>query len=484
MVTEEPTNEVAHAGLMRLYALSGRRREALGQYERLREALYRELGPEPEAASKLLQQEIWTGAFPLAPLAPAGSPPQETPSATGAVRHNLPRRRDTFVGREREGREVRRLLAMTGLLTLTGAGGSGKTRLALEVAGGLVEAYPDGAWLVELAPLSDPVLVPQAVAGALGVREIPGRSLEGTIRDHLRRQNLLLVVDNCEHLVDPVARLVEALLEFCPRLRVLATSREPLGVRGEAVWSVPPLSLPDAEEVSSIERVTGTGAVRLFVAVSQCKQTGNFILCQTYFDEPSLLNEPVFELSCGTLYETSTPHREGIRWYSADGLLLRRFVTEDVQGSWSLSPTGGGPTVRFFAHDNWTDVYAIPGDGQSVSTTYHGDTFTALAPGSGVLFHIAGQDLCPRGAPRGGGRVLHRRGGQRRSGGGRRAVRGAPALSAGCDDHESGLRKQTVTVAGGLRRSALRERRGAHPRCHEPVPLRNSQRPSAWRQGE
>jgi DNA-binding SARP family transcriptional activator len=233
VVAEKPTNEVAHAGLMRLYALSGRRREALGQYERLREALYRELGTEPEAASKLLQQEIWTGAFPPAPLAPAGSPPQETPSATGAVRHNLPRRRDTFVGREREGREVRRLLAMTGLLTLTGAGGSGKTRLALEVAGGLVEAYPDGAWLVELAPLSDPVLVPQAVAGALGVREIPGRSLEGTIRDHLRRQNLLLVVDNCEHLVDPVARLVEALLESCPRLRVLATSRDLLvyGVR-------------------------------------------------------------------------------------------------------------------------------------------------------------------------------------------------------------------------------------------------------------
>jgi hypothetical protein len=127
--------------------------------------------------------------------------------------------------------------------------------------------------------------------------------------------------------------------------------------------------------------------------VAECKQTGNFILCQTYFDEPSLVNEPVFELECGTVYETSTVHREGIRWYSSEGLLLRRFVTEDAQGSWSLSPTSEGPTVRFFAHDNWTDVYAVPGDGESVSTTYHGDSVTAMAPGYGVLFHIAGQDL-------------------------------------------------------------------------------------------
>ena len=126
---------------------------------------------------------------------------------------------------------------------------------------------------------------------------------------------------------------------------------------------------------------------------AECTQTGNYILCQTYFDEPSLLNEPVFKLSCGTVYETSTVHREGIRWYSSEGLLLRRFVTEDVEGSWSLSPSGEGPSVRFFAHDNWTDVYAIPGDVESVSTTYHGLAFTALAPGSGVLFHITGPYL-------------------------------------------------------------------------------------------
>ena len=156
------------------------------------------------------------------------------------------------MGRERETLEVRRLLAMTGLLTLTGAGGSGKTRLALEVAGGLASAYPQGVWLVEFAPLSDASLVPQAVARVLDVPEIPGRSTEDMLAAHLQTRNLLLVLDNCEHLGDAVARLTETLLGSCPRLRVLATSREPLGVRGEALWTVPPLSLPDSEGTSSV----------------------------------------------------------------------------------------------------------------------------------------------------------------------------------------------------------------------------------------
>ena len=120
---------------------------------------------------------------------------------------------------------------------------------------------------------------------------------------------------------------------------------------------------------------------------AECKDTGNFILCQTFFDEPSLVNEPVFELSCGTVYETSNVHREGIRWYSAEGLLLKRFVREDAQGTLSLSATGEGPTVRFFAHDNWTDIYTTPGDEESASTTYHGVGLRIIAPGSGGLIY-------------------------------------------------------------------------------------------------
>ena len=272
VVVEEPKHEDAHVGLMRLYALSGRRREALGQYERLRGALFEELDAEPDSTSTRLQQEIWTGAFP--PDRSSSSPSEGSPSATDSARNNLPIVRTSFVGRERETVEVRRLLAMTGLLTLTGAGGSGKTRLALEVAGGLASAYPQGVWLVEFAPLSDASLVPQAVAHALDVPEIPGRSTEDTLAAHLQTRNLLLVLDNCEHLVDAVARLTETLLGSCPRLRVLATSREPLGVRGEALWTVPPLSLPDSEGTSSVRALAGAEAVRLLVDRARLRLPG------------------------------------------------------------------------------------------------------------------------------------------------------------------------------------------------------------------
>jgi hypothetical protein len=168
VVTQEPTHEVAHVGLMRLYALLGKRREALGQYERLRDTLLRQFGTEPGVATVRLHQEIWAGTFQPGDLPPAGFLPEEEasfPAEGAARRHNLPLARTSFVGRERETLEVKRLLAMTKHLTLTGAGGCGKTRLALEVAGDLVGAYPDGVWLVELAPLSDPALVPQAPGG-------------------------------------------------------------------------------------------------------------------------------------------------------------------------------------------------------------------------------------------------------------------------------------------------------------------------------
>jgi predicted ATPase/DNA-binding SARP family transcriptional activator/DNA-binding CsgD family transcriptional regulator len=263
VATEEPTNEEVHVGLMRLHALCGRRREALLQYERLREALREGLDEEPGSASRRLQEEIQAGKFPAAPSPRAAGRPSAAP--VDSTRHNLPASLTTFVGRERALLEAKRWLSMTRLLTLTGAGGSGKTRLALELARDLVGTYPDGVWLVELAPLSDPALVPQALAAAVGVHEQSGRPLEDTLADHLRTKNSLLVLDNCEHLVDAAARLAHAVLSACPKLRVLATSREPLGVQGEVVRQVPPLCLPDAEGASSIESLRSTEAVRLFV---------------------------------------------------------------------------------------------------------------------------------------------------------------------------------------------------------------------------
>ncbi|TCJ20197.1 hypothetical protein E0L93_02075 [Rubrobacter taiwanensis] len=262
VLVADPPREEVHERLMRLYALSGRRAESLGQYGRLRKALSEEFGIEPEDSTRRLYEEIRAGRLPVAPALPEDKPSKKP---LDSVRHNLPAALSSFVGREREIPEVRRALSMTRLMTLTGTGGCGKTRLALEVARDLAGAYPGGVWLVELAPLSEVALVPQAVAGALGVREQPGRPPEDALADHLKSRSLLLILDNCEHLVDAAARLTDALLRACPKLRVLATSREPLGVSGEMVWTVPPLSLPDADAQPTAERLMQTEAVRLFV---------------------------------------------------------------------------------------------------------------------------------------------------------------------------------------------------------------------------
>jgi predicted ATPase/DNA-binding SARP family transcriptional activator/DNA-binding CsgD family transcriptional regulator/Tfp pilus assembly protein PilF len=261
--TEDPLLEEAHAGLMRLLALSGKPEQALAQYERLRSVLSRTLGQQPTEGTVRLHDEITAGRFP-----PAEPPRVEDPTLVS--NHNLPAPMTTFVGREREMVEVKRTLAMTRLLTLTGAGGSGKTRLALEVARDLVGAYPDGVWMVQLAPLSAPDLVTQEVAGVLGIKERPGQSLTDTLADDLRAKKLLLVLDNCEHLVEPAALLVDKLLASCPRLKVLATSREMLAVSGEVNRPVPPLSLPaetndEPRGGPIVEDLVRCEAVRLFV---------------------------------------------------------------------------------------------------------------------------------------------------------------------------------------------------------------------------
>ncbi len=181
------------------------------------------------------------------------------------VPNNLPRQRTTFIGRERVIAEATRLLTETPLLTVTGPGGSGKTRLSLEIAASLLDEYPDGVWLVEFAPLADPARVPQVLATTLGVREEAGRPLLTTLVDHLRPKRVLLLFDNCEHLIDACARLADALLRSCPQVKILPSSREALGLTGEVAFHVPPLSLPDSRQVPPLERLTEYEAIRLFV---------------------------------------------------------------------------------------------------------------------------------------------------------------------------------------------------------------------------
>jgi predicted ATPase/DNA-binding CsgD family transcriptional regulator len=185
--------------------------------------------------------------------------------AIPSTKNNLPFQLTSLVGREREINEVKGLLAGNRLLTLTGPGGCGKTRLALAVASELAEGFEEGAWLVELAPLADPELVPQAVASILDVREVPGRPLVETLSDYLGSKKMLLILDNCEHLVEACAELAAELLRACPDLRVLATSREALGIGGEVSWPVPPLSLPDPRRLPTVGSLPGYEAARLFI---------------------------------------------------------------------------------------------------------------------------------------------------------------------------------------------------------------------------
>jgi predicted ATPase/DNA-binding CsgD family transcriptional regulator len=189
------------------------------------------------------------------------------------AQHNLPSQLTSFIGREREIAQVRTLLAATRLLTLTGAGGIGKTRLALETAALLLPEYPDGVWLVELAPLPDPALVPQAVALSVGVRQEFSRPVLESLASALRGSRVLLVLDNCEHMVAACAALADTLLRACPRLRILATSREALGVPGETAWPVPALTLPGplapaptgAAARPALTELAASEAVRLLV---------------------------------------------------------------------------------------------------------------------------------------------------------------------------------------------------------------------------
>ena len=198
-------------------------------------------------------------------------PPRTTAAPSPAFPGNLPRPRTAFLGREQEIDDIEARLEQAHLLTLTGAGGVGKTRLAVQVADDVAASYDDGVWFVDLAPLSEGALVARAVATVLGVREEPNRSLVETLCDFLTEKQLLLILDNCEHMVQACAALADTLVRRCSRLRLCATSRQALGVQGEIIWRVPSLSVPNPARLSDEEptvtnHLMESEAVRLFVA--------------------------------------------------------------------------------------------------------------------------------------------------------------------------------------------------------------------------
>jgi predicted ATPase/class 3 adenylate cyclase len=179
--------------------------------------------------------------------------------------NNLPTQLTSFIGRETEIAEVKQELELHRLVTLTGSGGTGKTRLSLQVAADLLERFDHGVWFVELAPLADPDLIPQTILSVIGIQEQQGKTPLEVLKEYLQEKQMLIVLDNCEHLIEASAQVVNTLLNATPKLKVLASSREALGVKGEASYPVPSLSLPDIKHLPVIEQLSQYEAVRLFI---------------------------------------------------------------------------------------------------------------------------------------------------------------------------------------------------------------------------
>jgi len=268
LAAEHPLRERLVGALMRALSEAGRPAEALTVYERTRQTLADQLGADPSPELSALHTAVLRGQIEAAPAH----------AVEAARRTNLRTPLTSFVGRDADVAKVSELVDDYRLTTLVGPGGFGKTRLAVEVSRALLDRMPDGAWLIELAPVADGADVPAAVLSAMDLREpsLVGREMAEDPVDRLiaalRSRSALLVLDNCEHVIDAAATLADRLLAECPRLRVLATSPEPLGITGGAVWPVDPLGLPP-EDVDGRD-VTGFDAVGLLVDRARAVRPG------------------------------------------------------------------------------------------------------------------------------------------------------------------------------------------------------------------
>jgi predicted ATPase/DNA-binding SARP family transcriptional activator len=265
-----PLRERFRAQLMLALYRGGRQADALAVYQSARRELVETVGLEPspflrELEQAILRQDPALDAEPDSAhrLVATGAVAQ-TPDQAAEARDNLPVQASRFVGRDRELSELRGLLSSARVLTLTGAGGVGKTRLSLELAGTVLGRWRDGVWFAELAPLSDPTLIAAKLAGVLSVPEAPGEPPSESLVRALRSRELLVILDNCEHLIESAAILADTLVKECPRLTLIATSREPLRIAGEQLYRVPSLTLPPSDN-GQIDGVRGSEAVALFV---------------------------------------------------------------------------------------------------------------------------------------------------------------------------------------------------------------------------
>ncbi|HET6811682.1 MAG TPA: BTAD domain-containing putative transcriptional regulator [Acidimicrobiales bacterium] len=252
LVLDHPLREDFRAQLMRALAAAGRRVEALRVYQDGRTILA-DVGLDPGVTLQRLERAIL-----------AQDPSLETQAVGAAAPDRLPVPMTSFVGRGEEITAVADLLRSRRLVTISGPGGIGKTRLSLEIARALAPEYPDGAYLVELASLSEGHLVAATVAGVLGIQVHPDGSLQETLAQAVGHRSCLIVLDNCEHVLEEAAAITSAILQSGPGPRVMATSRQPLGLAAETVWSAPTLNVPDPDAVASVHEALDSDAIRLF----------------------------------------------------------------------------------------------------------------------------------------------------------------------------------------------------------------------------
>src|SRR5215204_2100171 len=188
--------------------------------------------------------------------------------------HNLPAQMTSFIGREKELAEIKQAISEHRLVTLTGSGGAGKSRLSLQVGTECLHQFSEGVWLAELAPVTDPALIPQTLFSIFNLRESSHRNALEILIDYLRSKTLLLVLDNCEHLIEACAQISETLLQACPKLKILASSREALGIAGEVAYRVPSLNTPDPANLSSLDELKKVDSMRLFIERASTAKAG------------------------------------------------------------------------------------------------------------------------------------------------------------------------------------------------------------------